>query len=401
MGDLLEVTEAGLYCAAGDFFVDPWRAVPRAVITHAHADHARGGCGRYLCLNTCRTVLRERIGNRPIDTLRRGESVLVGDVKLSLVPAGHILGSAQVRIEHRGEVWCVTGDYKLEPDPTCDPFEPVRCDVLVTESTFGLPVYRWRDPARTAAEIDDWWRQNRDAGRTSVLLGYSLGKAQRLAALVDPAIGPIYAHGAVMRLVRAYRAAGVRLPPIDQLDREARRAGGGRALVLAPPSAAGGRWLRSFGDAATATASGWMAIRGVRRRRGSERGFVLSDHADFPGLVRAVEESHARRVLVTHGSADSFARFLRERGLDAGVLATRFRGESLDVPDPIETDPIETDPSEADPSELDPAEGRDPAARAHAAADGAACDGPVGAADDAAQAVEAIPSHESDREEPA
>jgi putative mRNA 3-end processing factor len=379
VGDLLEVTEAGLYCQAGDFYVDPWRAVPRAVITHAHADHARGGCGRYLCLNTCRTVLRERIGNRPIDTLRRGEGVLLGDVRVSLVPAGHILGSAQVRIEHRGQVWCVTGDYKLEPDPTCDPFEPVRCDVLVTESTFGLPVYRWRDPAGTAAEIDDWWRQNRDAGRTSVLFGYSLGKAQRLAALVDPAIGPIYAHGAVMRLVRAYRAAGVRLPPIDQLDREARRAGGGRALVLAPPSAAGGRWLRSFGDAATATASGWMAIRGVRRRRGSERGFVLSDHADFPGLVRAVEESHARRVLVTHGSADSFARFLRERGLDADVLATRFRGESLEAPDPNENDLADEGPA-------DDVVGRD---------------GPAGAADDAAQGLEAIPAIESDAEEPA
>lgn len=334
VGDLLEVTDAGLYCAAGDFFVDPWRSVERAVITHAHADHARGGCGRYLCLNTCRTVLRERIGNRPIDTLRRGESVLIGGVKVSLASAGHILGSAQVRIEHKGVVWCVTGDFKLEADPTCDPFEPVRCDVLVTESTFGLPVYRWREPSAVAGEIDQWWRDNRDAGRTSVLLGYSLGKAQRLSTLVDPSIGPIYAHGAVMRMIRAYRDAGVRLPPIDQLTREARRAGGGRALVLAPPSAAGGRWLRSFGDASTATASGWMAIRGVRRRRGCERGFVLSDHADFPGLVRAVEESHARRVLVTHGSSATFARFLRDRGMDADVLTTLFSGESLDAPEP-------------------------------------------------------------------
>jgi len=329
MPDLLEVTESGLYCAAGDFHVDPWRRVPRAIITHAHADHARAGCDRYLCAAAGKTVLRERIGGGPpIDGLRPGESLSINGVSVSLHPAGHVLGSAQVRLEHRGVTWVVSGDYKLQADPTCAPFEPVRCDVFVTESTFGLPVYRWPDPASVAAEIDDWWRANRDAGRTSVILAYSLGKAQRIASLVDPSIGPIVGHGAVMRMVEAYRASGVRLPPIDRVPPRARRVGDGRALVIAPPSVMGGSWLKLFGESAVAAASGWMLVRGVRRRRGLERGFVVSDHADFPGLMDAIGASGARRVLVTHGFADALAGLLRERGLDAGVLPTRFVGEA-------------------------------------------------------------------------
>jgi putative mRNA 3-end processing factor len=332
MDDLLEVTDAGLWCRAGDFWIDPWRPVPRAVVTHAHADHARPGCGRYLCAAAGKHVFRTRLGpTATIDAVRYGEGVTLGGVRVSLHPAGHVLGSAQVRVEHGGAVWVVSGDYKLAPDPTCAPFEPVRCDVFVTESTFGLPVYRWPGPAEVAAEIDAWWRANRDAGRTSVILAYALGKAQRLAAMVDPSIGPIFAHGAVTKLVRAYRDSGVRLPPIDDVAPRARRVGGGRGLVIAPPSAAAGGWLRSFGETSIAQASGWMTVRGVRRRRGFERGFVLSDHADFPGLVAAVEATGARRVLVTHGQSDAFARFLRERGYDAGVLATRYTGERPDT----------------------------------------------------------------------
>jgi len=338
MTDLLQVTESGLYCPAGDFYVDPWRRVPRAVITHAHADHARPGCGRYLCAAPGKLVLRTRIGAAsPIDTLRTGESLSINGVRVSLHPAGHLLGSAQVRLEHAGVTWVVSGDYKLQADPTCAGFEPVACDVFVTESTFGLPVYRWQDPAVIAAEIDGWWRANRDAGRTSVLLAYSLGKAQRLAALVDPSIGPIVAHGAVMKMVEAYRASGVRLPPIDRVPPRARRVGDGRALVIAPPSVLGGSWLKLFGASSVAMASGWMLLRGVRRRRGFDRGFVVSDHADFPGLLAAVEATRARRVLVTHGFSDVLARVLRERGLDASVLPTQFVGEAApDAADPEE-----------------------------------------------------------------
>lgn len=329
-GDLLRVTESGLYCERGDFFVDPWRRVPRAVITHAHADHARAGCDRYLCAAEGKLVLRSRIGGgASIDTLRRGERVSINGVTVSLHPAGHLLGSAQVRIEHGGVRWVVTGDYKLAPDPTCEPFEPVPCDVFVTESTFGLPIYRWPSPDTIAAEINAWWRANRDAGRTSVILAYALGKAQRLAAMVDPSIGPIVAHGAVMKLVEAYRASGVRLPPIDRVPPRARRVGDGRALVIAPPSVLGSSWLNLFGESSVAMASGWMTIRGVRRRRGFDRGFAVSDHADFPGLLTAIEATGARRVLATHGFSDALARYLREtKGLDASVLPTRFAGEA-------------------------------------------------------------------------
>jgi putative mRNA 3-end processing factor len=329
VADLLTVTDAGLYCAQGDFYIDPWRRVPRAIITHAHADHARSGCGRYLCAAPGTLVLRSRVGNAaPIDSLRHGEMLSINGVQVSLHPAGHVLGSAQVRLSHGGNTWVVTGDYKLESDPTCAPFEPVECDVFVTESTFGLPVYRWQDPETIAAEINDWWRANRDAGRTSVLLAYALGKAQRLAAAVDHSIGPIIGHGAVMKMVEAYRASGVRLPPIDRVPPRARKMGGGRALVIAPPSVAGSHWLGIFGETSVAMASGWMTLRGVRRRRGFDKGFVVSDHADFPGLLTAIAASRARRVLVTHGFTDTLARLLQERGVDASVLPTRFTGET-------------------------------------------------------------------------
>lgn len=334
MADLLELTPAGLFCPAGDFYIDPWRRVGRAVITHAHADHARAGSDRYLCAGPGKLVLRTRLGSAaPIETLRYGEPISINGVEVSMHPAGHVLGSAQVRVRYRGQTWVVTGDYKLESDPTCTPFEPVPCDVFITESTFGLPVYRWPDPSEVAAEINTWWRSNRDAGRTSVLLAYALGKAQRLAALLDPTIGPIVAHGAVMKMVEQYRASGVRLPPIDRVPPGARRVGDGRALVLAPPSAAGSRWLRIFGETSVAMASGWMLLRGVRRRRGFERGFVVSDHADFPGLMRAIEATGATRVLATHGFSEPLSRLLRERGLDAATLATPFTGETEDGPD--------------------------------------------------------------------
>jgi putative mRNA 3-end processing factor len=220
--------------------------------------------------------------------------------------------------------------------------------MFATESTFGLPVYRWQDPERIAAEINAWWQANRDAGRTSVLLAYALGKAQRLAAAVDPSIGPIIGHGAVMKMVEAYRASGVRLPPIDRVPPRARRMGGGRALVIAPPSVVGSRWLGIFGETSVAMASGWMTLRGVRRRRGFDKGFVVSDHADFPGLLTAIEASRARRVLVTHGFTDTLTRLLQERGVDASVLPTRFTGEA--APDAAVTgDDDSGDGDQADP----------------------------------------------------
>ncbi|HEX8199792.1 MAG TPA: ligase-associated DNA damage response exonuclease [Isosphaeraceae bacterium] len=334
---LLTLTDRGLYCEAGDFHVDPWRPVERAVLTHAHADHAIPGCGRYLAARAGEHVLRVRLGSEAtIEAVDYGQAVTLGRVRVSLHPAGHILGSAQVRMEHHGEVWAVSGDYKLEPDPTCTPFEPVRCQTFVTESTFGLPVYRWPAPAETFAEIHAWWRANRDAGRASLLYGYALGKAQRLLAGLDPSLGPIFTHGAVAALVPAYQAAGIAMPPTAHVGARPAGAGWAGALVVAPPSAHGTPWARRFGPASSALASGWMRVRGARRRRAVDRGFVLSDHADWPGLLEAIAATGAAHVWVTHGSAASLARWLVERGLDARTVATRFEGERDELAGPEE-----------------------------------------------------------------
>ncbi|HEV8238349.1 MAG TPA: ligase-associated DNA damage response exonuclease [Thermoanaerobaculia bacterium] len=331
---LLEVTRQGLYCAAGDFHVDPWAPVPRAVITHGHADHARRGSAAYLAAPSALSVLRVRLGPEAIlEGLPWGERRRFGEVDVSLHPAGHLLGSAQVRIEHRGEVWVVSGDYKTDPDPTCEPFEAVRCDTFITESTFGLPVFRWPAQRVVLAEIVDWWRANAAAERPTVLFAYALGKSQRLLAgiaAVDAAreIGPLVVHGAVRVCVDAYRAAGVALPEVaaaTELSRDELR----RALVIAPPSAQGSPWMRRFPRAATGFVSGWMRLRALRRQRRVDRGFVLSDHVDWPGVVGAIEATGAARVGVTHGYMAALARWLREeRGIDAWTLRTRFTGEA-------------------------------------------------------------------------
>ncbi|WP_428418465.1 ligase-associated DNA damage response exonuclease [Methylibium sp.] len=327
MSDLVVVRKEGLYCAAGDFYIDPWRPVARAVLTHAHADHARPGHGHYLAARAGATLVHTRLGDVSLDTLEYGERVTHHGVTLSLHPAGHVLGSSQVRLEHRGEVWVVSGDYKLAPDASCAPFEPLRCDTFVTESTFGLPIYRWEPPAQVFAGVDRWWRDNADAGHASVLYCYALGKAQRVLLGVDASIGPIVCHGAVQTLNDAYRAAGVALPPTITVDQVGGPADLRRALVLAPPSAAGSPWLKRFGDYRDAFASGWMRLRGTRRRRGVDRGFVLSDHADWPALLEAIGATGAGRVVVTHGETGPLIRWLSEQGLDAAAFQTEYGDE--------------------------------------------------------------------------
>jgi putative mRNA 3-end processing factor len=328
--DLLHVTERGLYCAAGDFYIDPWMAVDRALITHAHGDHARWGSRSYTCVRECELVLRTRLGaDQDITSVDWNESVSLNGVKVSFHPAGHILGSAQIRIEFRGEVWVVSGDYKTDPDPTCTAFTPIRCHVFVTESTFGLPIYRWTPQSETFREIAAWWKANREAGRASVVFAYALGKAQRLlAGLADVAEGPFYTHGAVERLNRDYRDTGIELPPTTYAGSMPRNHDWGGSLIVAPPSAAGSLWLRRFGSPSTAFASGWMRVRGARRRRSVDRGFVLSDHVDWPSLMSAIDATGAERVLVTHGYRDPVVRALRERGLSADSLASRWEGET-------------------------------------------------------------------------
>ena len=330
MGDMVVVRKEGLYCVPGQFYIDPWRPVDRAVITHAHGDHARVGHGHYLSTSSGVNVLKSRLGSDiHIDGIDYGTTVTHNGVAISLHPAGHVLGSAQVRMECGGEVWVASGDYKVEPDKTCAPFEPVRCDTFITESTFGLPIYRWEPEQQTIDEINAWWRKNADDGRCSVVFAYAFGKAQRILSRLDASIGPIVCHGAVEPLNRVYRAGGVDLPDtvmVSEIDKALLR----RAIVIAPPSAGGSSWMKRFGDYSDSFASGWMLLRGARRRRGVDRGFVLSDHADWPGLMSAIKATEAERVIVTHGSIPTMVRWLCQNGLDAKGFDTEYGDEEED-----------------------------------------------------------------------
>ena len=331
-GDLLTSTPAGLFCEPGGFHVDPWLPVPVAIVTHAHGDHARPGSGRYICAAPGAELLRRRVGDDArIRAVPYGERVEQGAVVFSFHPAGHVLGSAQVRIEGAGATWVVTGDFKRQADPTCAPFEPLGCDVIVSEATFALPVYCWPPVDRVIEQVLDWWRANRDAGRASVLFCYALGKAQRLLALLAPHVErPVYVHGAIAALVDLYRAAGVALAPTVPVGETLKGRSFAGELILAPEMAIGTTWMRRFGPHDTGFASGWMRVRGNRRRRSFDRGFEISDHADWPGLLQTIRESGAGRVLLTHGYGDPLARYLREQGLEADVLPTRFGAETED-----------------------------------------------------------------------
>lgn len=328
--DVIKATPEGLYCPAGDFHIDPWRPVARAVITHGHSDHARWGSQAYLCHRDCAPILRKRLGDVAIQTLEYGESVVIGGARVSLHPAGHVLGSAQIRVEVDGEVWVASGDYKTAPDGVSAPFEPVRCDAFITESTFGLPVYRWRPQAQAMDDVNQWWRKNAAEGRASALFAYGLGKAQRLLANVDSSIGPIFSHGAIEPINEIYRAQGVALPETKLVSQATGKDAFAGALVIAPPSAGASPWMRRFGDYSDAFASGWMQIRGNRRRRGFDRGFAISDHADWPGLLAAIGATGAERVFVTHGSAGALTRYLCEKGLDARALHTEYGEEEAE-----------------------------------------------------------------------
>ena len=306
----------GLFCADGAFHLDPLGPVERAVLTHAHGDHARPGSAAYLCTPETAALVRRRLGDARIETLPYGERRRIGAVTVSLHPAGHMLGSAQVRVEGARGVWVLSGDYKRDPDPTCAPFEPQRCDVFITEATYALPLFRWEPPGAVARDLLAWWQGN--GSKASVLFCYAFGKAQRLLAelgrLTDR---PAFTHGAVEAVNETYRSAGVRLLPTQPLGEEKKLAG---ALVLAPLSARGTPWMKRFRSFETGFASGLLRIRGARRRRGFDRGFVLSDHADWPSLLSTIRETGAPRVLATHGHREALVRWLRESGLEAAPI---------------------------------------------------------------------------------
>jgi putative mRNA 3-end processing factor len=329
---LLRLTRQGLYCPAAEAWIDPWRPVPRALITHAHADHARPGCGEYWAVGASEAILRRRLGARinvlPVDY---GQLHRIGGARVSFHSAGHVLGSAQIRLEAGGESWLVSGDYKRCADPSCAAFEPVRADVFITEATFALPIYRWQSGAAVAREIRRWWQAAPE--RPSILFAYAFGKAQRLLAELQAidVSDEVLLHGAVEALMPAYRQAGVAMPPtrpVSELPRTDSLAG---RLLIAPPSAHRSVWMKRFKLPQTAFVSGWMAVRGARRRRGYERGFVMSDHADWPGLLQSARDSGARQVYVTLGNSDGLSRYLREvEGISAEPLEGGFAAERGD-----------------------------------------------------------------------
>ncbi len=324
---VLTFTDRGIYCPAGDFYIDPWRPVDRALITHGHADHARPGHQRYLCTDACAPVMRHRLGDISVETVKFGEVRQIGDAAVSFHPAGHLPGSAQIRVEVAGEVWVASGDYKVIPDGISEPFEPVTCHSFITECTFGLPVFKWDNQTEVAKDLNAWWVRNATDGKASILGAYSLGKAQRLLAMVDPEIAPILTHGAVENTNDVLRNQGYRLPDTVHVTPDLNAKDYPGALVIAPPSALGSQWARRFGPSSTAFASGWMRLRGVRRRRAADRGFVISDHADWDGLMFAIKETQAENIYTTHGYTDIFARWLNTQGYNAQVVPTEFGGE--------------------------------------------------------------------------
>ncbi|MBT9146135.1 MAG: hypothetical protein DDT42_02017 [candidate division WS2 bacterium] len=327
---LLEFTSNGIYCKEGDFYIDPWRHVKKAIITHAHSDHSRYGMEAYLATPQSIPVMRLRLGEHiNVEGLDYGKSVNINGVKVSFHPAGHITGSAQVRVEHNGEIWVASGDYKLAPDKALESFEPVPCHSFITECTFGLPVFKWKSNEVLYQEINDWWAENAENGFCSILAGYALGKAQRLIQNLDPTIGPIYTHGAVENVNRVLKDI-IDLPTTFPAFQENNKINFRKGIIICPPSAIGTPWLRKFAPFKTAIASGWMGLRGARRRRAVDKGFILSDHADWPDLLKAIESTGAQQIITTHGYTSIFTKYLQSIGYHSWEASTEYTGESLE-----------------------------------------------------------------------
>ncbi len=337
---LLSFTENGIYCSRAKVYIDPWKPVEKAIITHAHADHSRSGMKHYLTHHQSIPVMKHRLGaDIYVEGKEYDEEFKINGVSFSLHPAGHIIGSAQVRVEYKGEIWVASGDYKLENDQTCTPVEPVKCHAFITESTFGLPVFKWKPQSAVMDEINDWWERCNAQNKTPIIFSYSLGKAQRIINHVNHEIGPILTHGAVEATNAVLRQAGIHVAPTIHVAPETNLKQYKNALVIAPPGAMNSKWMSKFKPVSTGMASGWMNLRGARRRQNYDRGFVLSDHADWDGLNSAVKATCAEKIFVTHGYTEIYAKWLNEKGYDAEIVKTEFTGESLDQPAESENSP--------------------------------------------------------------
>lgn len=332
MDGLLTLDRNGLYCPKGDFYIDPWKPVKRAIITHAHSDHLKPGSKKYIVTTRGKEITEHRLKDTELYEMQAfdfDETFQINGVDISFHPAGHVLGSAQVRLEHKGEVWVNTGDYKRATDPTCKDFELVKgCDVFITEATFGVPIYRW-DPGNViASQIHDWWKRNASEGRPSVIYTYALGKAQRvLGELAKLTSEPVFIHGALEAITRIYENQCVDLLESNLIDKNSKHKFT-EDLILAPPSAFRSAWMKRFKNNETGFVSGWMRVRGRKRMQGYDKGFVLSDHADWNSLVSTVKETNANKVFITHGRGDILARYLTEvEGIDATSVSTQYNNE--------------------------------------------------------------------------
>ena len=328
---VLEFRPEGIYCSQGDFYIDPWRPVDKALITHGHADHARFGSKKYLCTDIAAPVIRHRLGNVAIETIPYEKELSLNGVNVSFYPAGHVPGSAQILIEIKGERWVVSGDYKVVDDGLSTPFKPIKCHSFISECTFGLPAFNWSPQEQVFKEINSWWQQCTSDGLTPILAAYGLGKAQRLIAGLDTNIGPILTHGAIEKTNQIMRDQKIAIPETFLVTSKLDLANFKNAIVLAPPSALSTSWVKKFGKISTGYASGWMAIRGIKRRRAADKGFVISDHADWNGLNLAIKETEAEKIFVTHGYTDSFSKWLQFKGLNASVVKTEFTTTEDDI----------------------------------------------------------------------
>lgn len=326
---LLKFTSKGIYCEQADFFIDPWQQVSKAFITHGHADHARWGNKSYVCHIDAVEILKHRLGKINVKGVAYNDTMIINGVKVSLHPAGHLLGSSQIRVEHKGQVWVASGDYKVHPDPIAEDFEPIKCHTFISECTFGLPIYNWPDPNKVIAEIESWWHKNQSEGVASVVSAYSLGKAQRVLQMIDESIGQIYVHGAVDPINKIHQKKGFLQKKIEHLSNKVTKEDLRKALVIAPSSALGSGWTRRIRPFSVGVASGWMMVRGSKRRVNVDRGFVLSDHADWAGLNTAIKETGAEKVICTHGYTAAFKEWLEENGYQAMEEKTWFEGENL------------------------------------------------------------------------
>jgi putative mRNA 3-end processing factor len=324
---LIEFTDKGFYCPAGGFYIDPWRPVDYALITHAHSDHARWGHKHYLCHHLTKPLLELRLGPQTYQSIGWNEPFTRNGVRISLHPAGHVIGSSQVRIEYKGEVWVISGDYKTEHDGLSVAFEPVRCHTFITECTFGLPIYNWKPQEIIYDSIRQWVLKNVEQGFSSVVFAYSLGKAQRVAQALAQTGIPLFVHGSVWNTHQQLQASGVNLPVVSRVQPGTAKKDLQRSVIIAPASTAGTSWLQQFSPFKTAVCSGWMQVRGTVRRQSIEAGFALSDHADWNGLLSAVKATNAERVYATHGFQAAFSRYLNEQGIEAAEVTTEFGGE--------------------------------------------------------------------------